>query len=114
MAIYVIGQGPAFVTDLQPVYGGFMADYGSNDTISYAWNTTDMTVTIHGGNDSVTTGYGNDVIYDDPQGWPANTGLGHPTSSGNDVIHAQQGSDTIYAGDGHNTYDGGTGTDTVN
>src|SRR6266446_4515788 len=67
MTITVVANGPAYATDLKPLLGSTIAlDYGTDDNIFYAWNLTDMTVTIDGGNDTVTTGFGNDTIFDDP------------------------------------------------
>jgi Ca2+-binding RTX toxin-like protein len=104
--------GPAYATDLHAIPGfGFSVDYGTDDTIYHLENTTDMTVTVHGGNDTVTTGYGDDTIFDDP-GLPLNQWASK--SSGDDVISASSGNDTIFAGDGHNTYDGGGDIDTIN
>jgi Ca2+-binding RTX toxin-like protein len=112
MTITVVANGPAYATDLRPLAGSnFALDYGTDDNIFYAWNLTDMTVTIHGGNDTVTTGFGNDTIFDDPAVPFTSTGN---KSSGNDVIHAGAGNDTIFAGDGYNIYDGGDDTDTIN
>src|SRR4051794_28042928 len=112
MTITVVATGPASATDLKPLpLSNFAVDHGTDDNIFYAWNLTDMTVTIHGGNDTVTTGFGDDTIFDDPAA-PL-TILGSKFS-GDDVIHAGSGADTIFAGDGHNTYDGGGDSDTVN
>src|SRR4051812_48968258 len=97
--------GPAYATDLHAIPNtGFSVDYGTNDTIWYGSNTTNMTVTIHGGNDTVTTGWGNDTIFDDAA-LPLNEWTSK--SSGDDVIYAGAGDDTIFAGDGHNIYNGG-------
>jgi Ca2+-binding RTX toxin-like protein len=112
MTITVVANGPAYATDLRPMPGTAIGiDYGTDDDIYFAWNLTDMTVTIHGGNDTVTTGFGNDTIFDDPAAPLLAIGS---RSSGDDVIHAGSGNDTIFAGDGNNTYDGGDDTDTVN
>src|SRR5438128_6397278 len=112
MTITVVATGPASATDLKPLpLSNFAVDHGTDDTIFYAWNLTDMTVTVHGGNDTVTTGYGNDTIFDDPAAPIIPAGS---KSSGDDVIHAGWGNDTIFAGDGFNTYDGGQDTDTIN
>jgi Ca2+-binding RTX toxin-like protein len=69
------------------------------------------TVHVYGGNNTVLTGNGDDMIFDDPAQTSTGTVIG---SSGDDVIRAGGGADTIFTGDGHNTYDGGTGIDTVN
>src|SRR5262249_49945333 len=116
MTTSLVPPGPAYATDLQPLFGtNFAVDHNTDDTIFYAWNTTDMTVTVHGGNDTVTTGYGNDTIYDDARlPFPGSTDPLFNAASGDDVIHAGYGNDTIYAGDGHNIYDGGQDTDTIN
>ncbi len=112
MTITVVANGPAYATDLRPLPGTPIGlDYGTDDTIFFAWNLTDMTVSVHGGDDTVTTGFGNDTIFDDPAAPLTSYGS---TFSGNDVIHAGSGTDTIFAGDGHNTYDGGQDNDTVN
>jgi Ca2+-binding RTX toxin-like protein len=109
--------GPAYASDLQPLPGSnVMLDYGTNDTIDYGRIINSITVSVHGGNDTVFTGYGNDTIYDAPAGAPYTLAGGTPPgfkSSGDDVFHAGSGNDTIFAGDGHNTYDGGENTDTV-
>src|SRR5436190_17467778 len=97
--------GPTYATDLHPLPGtNIMMDYGANDTISYTDNGNDMTVTIHGGNDKVYTGVGDDIIFDDPA---SGTASQVNRSSGDDEIHAGYGNDTIFAGDGRNIYDGG-------
>ena len=104
--------GPTFATDLHPLPGtNLMLDYGTDDVLWFGLNSNSMTVTIHGGNDTVTTGFGNDTIFDDPASGTASL---VNKSSGDDEIHAGQGMDTIFAGDGHNIYDGGGDVDTVN
>lgn len=116
MTINVVGAGPASATDLTPLFGTpFGFDHNTDDTISFAWNTTSMTVTVHGGDDTVTTGYGNDTIFDDARlPFPGVMDPSASTFSGDDTFHAGSGNDTIFAGDGHNTYDGGADTDTIN
>lgn len=88
-----------------------LVDLGTDDVLSFGLSTTDITVAVHGGNDTVTTGSGNDTIFDDPAHFPVSV---FSRSSGDDVIHAGRGNHTIFAGDGHNTYDGGDNTDTIN
>src|SRR5262249_46828468 len=104
--------GPSYATDLHLQFGtNILLDYGTNDTLDYSQNLQPITVTIHGGNDTViTSGFG-DTIYDDPASAPFTLTGSKP--SGDDVIHAGGGNDTIFTGDGHNTYDGGDNTDTV-
>lgn len=67
------------------------------------------TIDIHGGDDLVNAGAGNDVIRDlgilDNGG-----GFGF---SGNDIMNGGSGNDLFLAGDGNNAINGGTGTDTV-
>src|SRR5262245_9640381 len=106
-----LSNGPTFATDLRALPGSNIAlDFGGDDTISFAFNQNDMTVTIHGGNDLVVTGSGNDTIFDNAA-MPLSP-LGS-RFSGDDEIHAGSGFDTIFAGDGHNIYDGGINTDTI-
>jgi Ca2+-binding RTX toxin-like protein len=116
MTITVVGYGPASATDLTPYLGTqFAVDHNTDDNIFYAWNLTDMTVSVHGGNDTVTTGFGDDTISDDPHlPLPGTHDPFFNPYSGDDTFHAGSGNDTIFAGDGHNTYDGGDDTDTIN
>jgi hypothetical protein len=60
----------------------------------------DEALTVHGGSgdDTITTGDGNDTIYGD---------------AGNDTIHSGAGTDTIFAGSGDDFVNGGVGTDTA-
>ena len=61
---------------------------------------TDEVLTVHGGSgdDTITTGDGNDTIYGD---------------AGNDTIHSGAGTDTIFGGSGDDFVNGGVGTDTA-
>ncbi len=93
----------ANITDLKkfPLSNTYI-DFGTNDFIlgtAFADN-----ITVHGGNDVVDAGGGNDVIFDS---YARNGG-----PSGYDTINAGAGNDVILSTfDGGNGYDGGTGID---
>lgn len=80
----------------------------------------DRDVTIHGGDDIVVTGSGNDTIADNPggnrilQAFNGETVLVRgPGPSGDDTVFAGAGNDTVTAGDGVNLYNGEADIDTI-
>lgn len=79
-----------------------------NDVITAANNVTvNMDVRAGAGNDTVTTGQGNDRV---------DGGLGNDTiktNGGRDDVFGNSGNDTIDAGDGHDQVHGGDGNDTI-
>jgi Ca2+-binding RTX toxin-like protein len=119
---------PAPVPILDPLIYG---DAGNDVFV-----TGDQNVTIYAGegNNTLTTGRGNDLLYggadnDVIQAGDGNnivyagdgqnlviTGAGNDlihTGAGNDIIRAGSGDDIIYAGEGNNQIDAGTGLDLV-
>ncbi len=66
--------------------------------------------------ENVTTGSGNDTVYDNSADNNIQTGAGNDTiwlSTGNDTVGAGDDNDIIHAGAGNESIDGGNGTDTV-
>jgi Ca2+-binding RTX toxin-like protein len=138
MTITVVANGPGYATDLQPLFGSTIAvDYGTNDNIFYAWNLTDMTVTVHdgrntydGGQDTDTINYSRATV-----GITVNleTGVGQANgsdtlvsienvvgsdqgdfivgSSVDNVLKGGKGDDQLFGGDGRDTLFGGDNND---
>src|SRR4051812_21074125 len=108
----IIRFGPLSVTDLKPIAPGsnIGVDQHTDDELIYDTTTIDIIAAVHGGDDLVRTGSGNDTIYDDPSlSLTANPipGVTFNPFSGDDYMSAGAGNNTIYAGDGRNTYEGG-------
>lgn len=87
-----------------------------NDVIQAANVKVNMDVYGGDGNDTITTGKGNDRIDGGLGNDTINSGAGRDDvfgNAGNDVIDAGSGHDVVYGGDGNDTLRGGKGRDTL-
>jgi Ca2+-binding RTX toxin-like protein len=118
----VIGDSGLIVADTvdapqmagQPITLGLVLstqiDDGGNDTITTGTG-NDIVVGGFGG-DTVTSGAGNDIVFGD-NGLIAYTGAVPTLIETTDTVAATGGDDTIDAGDGNNVVMGGVGADTI-
>ena len=65
-----------------------------------------------GGNDDLTGGAGNDVIYGDWLGFTGQQGA-FGITGGNDILNGRDGNDQLFGNEGNDTLTGGLGNDTV-
>ena len=85
-----------------------------SDTLSAAGVTINTRIDGGGGNDNLTTGLGNDVVFGGTGNDIVTAGMGNDTiygGIGDDQINADAGNDWVYAEDGNDIVRGGAGTD---
>ncbi|NBV78219.1 hypothetical protein EBR66_08735, partial [bacterium] len=94
------------IINLTSAFNGLVETFGGNDNINANF-AADFNINSGSGNDSITTGSGNDTIQ-------ASDGNDYINSqSGNDTIDGGLGNDNIYAGSGNDTILGGSGNDNI-
>ncbi|WP_281041324.1 calcium-binding protein [Methylobacterium nonmethylotrophicum] len=91
-----------------------LGDY--SNTYINTWTNTARLINGQGGDDSITTGGGNDEIYGGSGNDTIKSGSGWDElygGSGNDVLLGEDGNDTLYGGSGNDVLNGGLGNDTM-
>ncbi|MEZ5759223.1 MAG: Ig-like domain-containing protein [Emcibacteraceae bacterium] len=86
----------------------FIAVDSSDSVLSKASATADLTVTGKGGNDTISTGSGDDIV----DGGSGNDIIS--TGAGDDIVKGGPGNDTISTGTGADKIRGGNGIDAIN